>query len=60
MGKKKRRDGVLIKRVEININNKEYEGDPVIVFDNSGMWNGKKFDMILNYEFVKEIGGIGL
>lgn len=58
IGNKEIKEGWIFKDIEIEINKKIINSEAVIVFDDTNLWDGKQFDMILNYEFMKEIGGI--
>lgn len=59
LGKGERR-GCIIRNFEIEIKNKKYTSEVIVVFDNSKLWDDKNFDMILNYQLLKEIGGISI
>lgn len=50
--------GNLIENIEIRAKYNKYVGDAIIVFGNSEIWENKNFDMILNYELLKEMGGV--
>ncbi len=58
VGGKYKSTGVMVRKVEVEVNNKNYTGEAIIVFDSNIVWKNKQYDMILNYEFIKEIGGI--